>query len=159
MNLKHFPKPEELTDEFGHIIFQIGSGLYGLRKHTTDGSIEFDWDRFKKITSFCRAIEIKLAQGAKQSGGILKAVKNTPTIAEIRGREPGHDLISPNRFPFYDKGGEKKFFEFMQELSDQSGGKPVGCKIVIADASNIEPLAKQIAATPEIAPDFITIDG
>lgn len=67
-DLKHFPKPGELSDEFGHIIFQIGSGLYGLRKHTDDGSIEFDWDRFKKITSFCRAIEIKLAQGAKQSG-------------------------------------------------------------------------------------------
>lgn len=35
-DIKHFPKPGELTDEFGHIIFQIGSGLYGLRKHTTD---------------------------------------------------------------------------------------------------------------------------
>ena len=157
--LSSFPKAGELTDEFGHIIFQIGSGLYGLKKHTTDGSIEFNRDRFKKITSFCRAIEIKLAQGAKQSGGILKAIKNTPTVAEIRGVEPGHDLISPNRFPFYNEGGEKEFFEFMNELSDKSGGKPVGCKIVIADAKNIEPLAKQIAVSPEIAPDFITIDG
>jgi glutamate synthase domain-containing protein 2 len=67
-SLSEFPKPQELTDEHGHIIFQIGSGLYGLRKHTTDGSIEFNWDRFQKIASFCRAFEIKLAQGAKQSG-------------------------------------------------------------------------------------------
>jgi len=158
-DLKHFPKQWELTDEFGHVILQIGSWLYGLKKHTTDGSIEFNWTRFQKIMSFCRAIEIKLAQWAKQSGWILKAIKNTPTIAEIRWVEPGHDLISPNRFPFYENGKEKEFFEFMNELSDKSGWKPVWCKIVISDASNIEPLAKQIAKTPDIAPDFITIDG
>ncbi len=158
-DLKYFPKKDELGDEFGHVIFQIGSGLYGLKKHTKDGSIEFNWTRFQKIMSFCRAIEIKLAQGAKQSGWILKAIKNTPTIAEIRWVEPGHDLISPNRFPFYENGKEKEFFEFMNELSDKSGWKPVGCKIVISDASNIEPLAKQVAKTPDIAPDFITIDG
>ncbi len=157
--LEVFPKPSELTDEFGHVILQVGSWLYGLKKHTTDWSIEFNWDRFKKITSFCRAIEIKLAQGAKQSGGILKAIKNTPTVAEIRGVEPGHDLISPNRFPFYNEGKEKEFFEFMNELSEKAGGKPIGCKIVISDAKNIEPLAKQIVKTPDIAPDFITIDG
>lgn len=157
-DLKHFPKKWELSDDFGHVIFQIWSGLYGLRKHTEDWSIEFNWTRFQKITSFCRAIEIKLAQWAKQSGWILKAVKNTPTVAEIRWIEPGKDLISPNRFPFYENGKEKEFFEFMNELSDKSWGKPVGCKIVISDSKNIEPIAEQIAKTPEIAPDFITID-
>lgn len=158
-DIKHFPKAWELTSDFWHIIFQIWSGLYGLRKHTDDGSINFNWDRFQKIASFCSAFEIKLAQWAKQSGWILKAIKNTPTIAEIRGVEPWNDIISPNRFPFYEKGKEKEFFEFLQQISDKSWGKPVGCKIVISDTSNIEPLAKQIAATPEIAPDFITIDG
>ena len=53
---------------------------------------------------------------------------------------------------------KKNFFEFMQELSDKSWWKPIWCKIVISDASNIEPLAKQIASTPDIAPDFITLD-
>ena len=67
-DLKHFPKPGTLSDEFGQIILQIGSGLYGLRKARKDDVIEFDWDRFQKITSFCSAIEIKLAQGAKQTG-------------------------------------------------------------------------------------------
>lgn len=153
-----FPKKWELSDDFGHIIFQIWSGLYGLRKHTTDWSIEFNWDRFQKIASFCRAFEIKLAQWAKQSWWILKAIKNTPTVAEIRWVEPWHDIISPNRFPFYEEWKEKAFFEFMNEISEKAWGKPVGCKIVISDASNIEPLAKQISATPEIAPDFITID-
>lgn len=156
--LNAFPKPWELTDAYWHVIFQIGSGLYGLRKHTADGSIEFNWDRFQKIASFCRAFEIKLAQWAKQSGWILKAIKNTPTIATIRWVEPWHDIISPNRFPFYTKWKEKEFFEFMQQISEKSWGKPIWCKIVISDASNIEPLAKQIALTPDIAPDFITID-
>ena len=64
-----------MDDSFGHIIFQIGSNLYGLHKTNEDGSTEFDWDRFKKVTSFCRAVEIKLAQGAKQTGGILGVQK------------------------------------------------------------------------------------
>ena len=158
-DIKHFPTPKDLTPEFGQVIFQVGSGLYGLRKHTEDGSIEFDWDRFAKVSSFCRAIEIKLAQGAKQTGGILKAGKNTPVIATIRGMKPGTDLISPNRFPFYPKDGEKEFLEFMDHLSEKSGGKPVGCKLVISDKNNIEPLAKMMKKHPKLSPDFITIDG
>ncbi len=155
-----FPKADELTDEFGHIIFQIGSGMYGLKKETKDKSFAFDWDRFQKITSFCRAVEIKLAQGAKQTGGILKANKNTSVVAKIRGVHEGIDLISPNRFPFYQKGGEKEFFDFIEEVSEKSGGKPVGAKIVISNASNIEPLAKELAKTPKgKGPDFFTIDG
>ncbi len=158
-SLEDFPKPGEKDESFGNIIFQIGSGMYGLRKKTADGSFEFDFDRFAKASRLVSAIEIKLAQGAKQSGGILKAAKNTPALAEIRGVHPGIDLVSPNRFPFYDKGKEKEFFEFMQKLSDLAGGKPVGCKIVISNESSIEPLAKAIKAHPEIAPDFITVDG
>ncbi|PCI25144.1 FMN-binding glutamate synthase family protein [Candidatus Peregrinibacteria bacterium] len=158
--LSDFPKPHELTDEFGQIILQIGSALYGLRGKTEDGSVVIDWDRFQKISSFVRAIEIKLAQGAKQTGGILKKNKNTPAIAEIRGIHPGKDLISPNRFPYYNKDGEKEFFDFMDMLSEKSGGKPVGCKIVISDESNIEPLAQELAKRkPGSGPDFFTIDG
>jgi hypothetical protein len=57
-----FPKPEDLDDSFGHIIFQVGSGLYGLRKVSSDGGVEIDRERFQKVASFVRAIEIKLAQ-------------------------------------------------------------------------------------------------
>jgi len=158
-DLKHFPKPEELTDEYGRIIFQVGSGLYGLRKKTPDGSFEFDYDRFQKISSFSRAIEIKLAQGAKQTGGILKAAKNTPVIAHIRGVTPGIDLVSQNRFPFYQKGKEKEFFEFLEKLSELAGGKPVGFKVVISDENNIRGLAHAMKENPGIGPDFITVDG
>jgi glutamate synthase domain-containing protein 2 len=157
--VEYFPNPEDLTDDYGHIIFQIGSGLYGLRKKTKDGSFEFDFDRFQKISSFVRAIEIKLAQGAKQTGGILKAAKNTPIIAEIRGVHPNIDLVSQNRFPFYKAGEEKAFFEFLEKLSKLAGGKPVGCKIVISDENNILPLAKALKAHPDMGPDFITVDG
>lgn len=156
--LEVFPKEWDKTKEFWNIIFQIGSSLYGLRKHTEDWSIEFNWNRFQKISSFCSAIEIKLAQWAKQSWGILKANKNTDTISEIRWIKPHIDLLSPNRFPFYNKWKEKEFFDFIEELSEKSSGKPVWIKLVISDSSNIEPIAKQLAKNPSIWPDFITID-
>ena len=159
-DLKYFPKPEELDDSFGQIIFQIGSGLYGLHKIDENGKSTIDFDRYKKITSFCRGIDIKLAQGAKQSGGILKAKKNTPTISEIRGVHNGIDLISPNRFPYYNKGKEKEFFDFIETLSKKANGKPVGIKMVISDESNIIPIAKQMKLEKgKRGPDWITIDG
>lgn len=157
-DIKYFPKYEDLTEEFGQVILQIGSGLYGLRKATHNGAFEFDWDRFAKITSFARAIEIKLAQGAKQSGGVLKKEKNTNVVAEIRGVKPRIDLNSPNRFPFYPPEGEEEFINFIEKLSEKSGGKPVGCKVVISDEKNIEPLVVAMERTGK-GPDFITVDG
>jgi len=149
--------PEKISDGAGQIIFQIGSGLYGLRD--PHDPKKFNFDRFQKIMRFCAAIEIKLAQGAKQTGGVLKAVKNTPVIAEIRGVKAGIDLISPNRFPFYEKDGEKEFFEFLELLSEKAGGKPIGIKIVISSEKNIEPIAREMERNPRVGPDFITIDG
>lgn len=158
--LSAFPKPSELTKEYGNVILQIGSGLYGLRKKRADGQVELDWDRFKKVASFVRAIEIKLAQGAKQTGGILKKNKNTPAIAEIRGIHAGIDLVSPNRFPYYEKDKESAFFDFIEKLSKESGGKPVGAKVVISSKNNIEPLVKELAARrTNQGLDFITVDG
>lgn len=158
--LSAFPKPGELTPEYGNIILQVGSGLYGLRKKRSDGHVELDWDRFKKVSSFVRAVEIKLAQGAKQTGGILKANKNTHAISEIRGIHEGIDLVSPNRFPYYEKNKEGAFFDFIEKLSEESGGKPIGAKIVISAKNNVEPLAKELASRPEEQGlDFITVDG
>ena len=155
-----FPKPEELTDEFGQIIFQVWSGMYGLRQKTTDWSIKLDRERFQKVASFCRAVEIKLAQWAKQTWGILKAGKNTHTISQIRGVHPGIDLISPNRFPFYEAGKEKEFLEFMDMASEKAWGKPVWVKVVISDRSNVEWIVKAMADLPiGKGPDFITVDG
>jgi len=160
--LEYFPKPEDVTEEeYGQIILQIWSGLYWLRKKTDDSNhIELDRERFQKTASFVRAIEIKLAQWAKQTGWILKAHKNTHTIATIRWVKEGIDLLSPNRFPYYHAWDEKWFFEFLDMVSEKSWWKPVGCKVVISDRSNIEAIAQQIQKTPKWRwLDFITIDG
>ena len=72
--LDTFPKtvPEDLPD----VIYQISSGFYGSR----DKEGNFDEKKYQKTMSFCRMTEIKLAQGAKQTGGKLTANKVTPSI-------------------------------------------------------------------------------
>lgn len=147
--------PENVPDDMPDIIFQISSGLYGAR----DKLGNFNEDRYKKVMKFCRMTEIKIAQGAKQTGGKLIAEKVTPAIAYYRNVEPYKNLYSPNRFPF--ANSVEELFDFigrLQELSD----KPVGIKIVISDYENIEPYAKEIARrikAGESYPDFLSIDG
>ncbi len=53
--------PHAVPDDIPDIIFQMGSGLYGVRH--SDGT--FDEDRYKKTISFAKMTEIKMAQGAK----------------------------------------------------------------------------------------------
>ena len=62
------------------IIFQMSSGLYGVR----DDEGEFDPDRYQKTMAFCKMTEIKLAQGAKQTGGKLAAEKVSDAISYYR---------------------------------------------------------------------------
>lgn len=88
--------PQEVPEDIPDIIFQMGSGLYGIRDENGD----FDEDRYLKTMRFCKMTEIKIAQGAKQTGGKLLASKVTETIAYYRGVEPHKDLFSPNRFPY-----------------------------------------------------------
>ena len=93
-DLKNFPKkiPVDIPD----IIFQIGSGLFGVR----DKNGNFDENRYKKVMCFSRMTEIKIAQGAKQTGGKLLASKVSEAIAFYRGVEAHKDIISPNQFPY-----------------------------------------------------------
>ena len=148
--------PKEVPADMPDIILQISSGLYSVR--TKDG--KFDPDRYKKVMSFCKMTEIKMAQGAKQTGGKLIADKVTPAIAYYRNVEPYKDLFSPNRFPY--ANSVEELFDFIGELQELSD-KPVGVKIVISDYDNIEPYAKEIAKRIKEGntayPDFITIDG
>ncbi|RXK12228.1 FMN-binding glutamate synthase family protein [Halarcobacter mediterraneus] len=148
--------PEDVPEDMPDIILQISSGLYSVR--TKDG--KFDPERYQKVMRFCRMTEIKIAQGAKQTGGKLVAEKVSPAIAYYRNVEAHKDLFSPNRFPYANTVEE--LFDFigqMQELSD----KPVGIKIVISDYENIVPFAKEIKKRVEEGneafPDFISIDG
>jgi glutamate synthase domain-containing protein 2 len=148
--------PKEVPSDMPDIVFQISSGLYGAR----DKAGKFDEDRYQKVMSFCRMTEIKLAQGAKQTGGKLSGAKVTPAIAYYRNVEAYKDVFSPNRFPF--ANSIEELFDFVGRLQKLSG-KPVGIKIVISDQENIEPYAKEIKkrvdAGIDAYPDYITLDS
>jgi len=151
--IESFPKkvPKDMAD----IILQISSGLYGVR--TKDG--KFDIQRYKKQMAFCKMTEIKIAQGAKQTGGKLVAEKVTPSIAYYRNIEANKDAFSPNRFPY--GNSTEELFDFIGDLQKASG-KPVGIKIVISDYNNIVPIAKEIKRRDALNlpyPDYISIDG
>jgi glutamate synthase domain-containing protein 2 len=152
--LEAFPK--EIPLDMPDVIFQISSGLYGAR----DKNGKFDEERYKKVMSFCRMTEIKLAQGAKQTGGKLSGHKVTPAIAYYRNVEAYKDLFSPNRFPF--ANSIEELFDFIGKLQELSQ-KPVGIKIVISSKENIEPYAKEIKRRVDLGikgyPDFITLDS
>jgi glutamate synthase domain-containing protein 2 len=147
--------PQSVPPGVPDITFQMGSGLYGVR----DEKGNFDDDRYQKVMRFCRMTEVKLAQGAKQTGGKLLATKVSDDIAYYRGIPAHKDLISPNRFPY--ATDMKTFFDFIEHLQKLSG-KPVGFKIVISSRENFEMYAKalkeRILEGKDIV-DFITIDG
>jgi glutamate synthase domain-containing protein 2 len=152
--LEAFPKEKPL--DMPDIVFQISSGLYGAR----DKNGKFDADRYQKVMSFCQMTEIKIAQGAKQTGGKLSGHKVTPAIAYYRNVEAYKDVFSPNRFPF--ANSIEELFDFVGTLQKLSK-KPVGIKIVISDKQNIEPYAKEIKRRIDSGidayPDFITLDS
>ncbi len=147
--------PESVPEGIPDIIFQMGSGLYGVRDEEGD----FDDERYQKVMRFCRMTEVKLAQGAKQTGGKLLATKVSDDIAYYRGIPAHKDLISPNRFPY--ATDMETFFDFIEHLQKLSD-KPVGFKIVISSRENFKTYAKalkeRVLNGKDIA-DFITIDG
>ena len=152
--IENFPK--SVPDDMPDIIFQMSSGLYGVR----DKEGNFNEDRYLKTMSFCRMTEIKLAQGAKQTGGKLMADKVTHSIAYYRGVEANKNLFSPNRFPY--ASSIEELFDFIAKLQKLSK-KPVGIKVVISSKGSFEEYVKEIKKRVDknIAgiPDFITIDG
>ncbi|QOY53264.1 FMN-binding glutamate synthase family protein [Candidatus Sulfurimonas baltica] len=147
--------PKEVPSDLPNIIFQMGSGLYGVRDE--DG--KFDEVKYQKVMKFCRMTEIKIAQGAKQTGGKLSGSKVTADIAYYRGVPEGKDVFSPNRFPFADSTSHLlDFVERLQKLSN----KPVGFKIVISDSKAVEEMVREISARKSAGrslPDFITVDS
>ena len=151
--LEDFPKEVPLS--IPNMIFQMSSGLYGVRDE--DG--KFNEDKYQKVMKFCRMTEIKIAQGAKQTGGKLGANKVTADIAYYRGVPEGKDVFSPNRFPFADT--TEHLLEFVQRLQELSG-KPVGFKIVISDSNAVDEIAQVMAkrkSDGKNLPDFITVDS
>lgn len=147
--------PSEVPKDMPDLVLQVGSGLYGVRGN--DG--KFDPERYAKVMRFCKMTEIKIAQGAKQTGGKIMGSKVSADIAYYRGVEEGKDLISPNRFPYANT--QEELFDFIGQCQDISG-KPVGMKIVVSDAQHVEDMAKAMALRKKEGksiPDYIAIDS
>jgi glutamate synthase domain-containing protein 2 len=148
--------PKEVPKDLPGIIFQMGSGLYGVR----DNAGKFDDLRYQKVMRFCQMTEIKMAQGAKQTGGKLLKDKVSEAIAYYRGVEAHKDLFSPNQFPF--AHDLEELFDFMGHLKRLSD-KPVGAKIVVSSKAGFDEYAqlikKRIVEGSSAYPDFLTIDG
>ncbi|MAD15687.1 MAG: FMN-binding glutamate synthase family protein [Alteromonadaceae bacterium] len=139
----------------GDIVWQIGTGYFGCRDK--DGN--FAPEAFQKIAQkdVIKMIEIKLSQGAKPGhGGLLPADKNTDEIARIRLVEPGTQVDSPPSHSAFDTPIE--MMQFVKQLRELSGGKPVGFKLCIGRASEFVAVCKAMVETG-IKPDFITVDG
>jgi len=139
----------------GDLIWQIGTGYFGCRKK--DGS--FCPDTFKENATIenVKMIEIKISQGAKPGhGGILPAIKNSEEIAAIRHVEPHTDVLSPPvHTTFKNADG---LMQFIKQLRDLSGGKPIGFKLCIGKKEEFIDICKAMISTG-ISPDFISVDG
>lgn len=139
----------------GDLVWQIGTGYFGCR--TQDG--HFSADKFAEKAQWqnVKMIEIKISQGAKPGhGGVLPASKNNKEIARIRGIEPNTTVLSPpSHSSFNDANG---LLDFIWQLRELSGGKPVGIKLCIGRTQEFEELCHTMQQQ-QIYPDFITVDG
>ncbi len=139
----------------GDLIWQIGTGYFGCR----DREGRFDAKLFASKASHksVKMIEIKLSQGAKPGhGGILPAAKLTEEIATIRHVPMGEDVVSPAAHSTF--SSPQGLLEFVAQLRNLSGGKPVGFKLCIGHKSEFMGICKAMVSSG-ITPDFITIDG
>lgn len=139
----------------GDLTWELGSGYFGCR--TEDG--RFDPERFAKQAQDpqVRMIEIKMSQGAKPGhGGILPKHKVTEEIAQTRGIPMGEDCISPSRHSAFSTPSE--MMQFIAQLRELSGGKPVGFKFCLGHPWEFMGIAKAMIETG-ILPDFIVVDG
>ncbi|HLR58986.1 MAG TPA: FMN-binding glutamate synthase family protein [Pseudogracilibacillus sp.] len=141
-----------VEEKSADLIFQIGSGLFGARR---DGKYHEETLIKNASQKEVKAVEIKLAQGAKVRGGKLPKEKISPEIAKIRGVEMGKDVESPNRFPLFND--IESLFEMVTHWQDIIE-KPIGIKVVAGDHNSFEELASYMAETGKM-PDFISIDG
>lgn len=141
--------------EGGDLVWQIGTGYFGCR--TKDGHFDPTQFRDRSQHDAVKMIEIKLSQGAKPShGGILPAAKVSPEIARNRGVAVGEDCVSPPAHTAFNN--PRGLLEYVQELRELSGGKPVGFKLCVGIISEYMGICKAMLETG-ILPDFITVDG
>ena len=139
----------------GDLIWQIGSGYFGCR----DDNGRFDPEKFRVVAldDAVKMVEIKLSQGAKPGhGGILPGPKVSEAIAEARGVPEGRDCVSPSSHSAFST--PRSLCDFISQLRELSGGKPVGVKLCIGHPWEWFAMAKAFHETG-ISPDFIVVDG
>ena len=139
----------------GDLIWEIGSGYFGCR----DASGHFSHEHFTENVKSeqVKMVEIKLSQGAKPGhGGVLPGAKVTEEIAEARGVGVGEDCVSPSSHSSFSTPME--LMQFVQQLRDLSGGKPVGMKLCIGHPWEWFGIVKAMLES-KIYPDFVVVDG
>ncbi|MEM0912908.1 MAG: FMN-binding glutamate synthase family protein, partial [Pseudomonadota bacterium] len=139
----------------GDIVWQIGTGYFGCRND--NGGFNPDTFKVNADKDVVKMIEIKLSQGAKPGhGGILPAAKLTQEIADIRHVPMGKDVVSPPAHSTF--SNPIGLLEFVKQLRELSGGKPIGFKLCIGRHDEFLAICKAMIETG-ITPDFITVDG
>lgn len=139
----------------GDLVWELGSGYFGARNK--DGT--FDPERFAETAQLdqVKMIEIKLSQGAKPGhGGVLPGSKVTKAVAEARGVAVGETCLSPPAHSAFSTPIE--MLEFVAQLRELSGGKPVGVKFCVGNRWEVLALCKAMLETG-IKMDFMVVDG
>ena len=139
----------------GDLVWELGSGYFGCRGPNG----EFDPVQFEQTAQLdqIKMIEIKLSQGAKPGhGGVLPGAKVTPEIAEARGIPVGKTCYSPAHHTAFSTPLE--MLDFVDQLRELSGGKPVGFKLCIGNRWEFLAICKAMVETGQRV-DFIVIDG
>lgn len=139
----------------GDLIWQIASGYFGCR--TPDG--RFDPERFAQQARSpqVKMIELKLSQGAKPGhGGVLPKAKVSAEIAAARGVPMGQDCVSPPRHSAFESPID--MLQFIAQLRELSGGKPVGIKLCVGHPGEWFAIVKAMLQTG-MTPDFVVVDG
>lgn len=139
----------------GDLVWEIGSGYFGCR--TDSGGFDAEQFADKAAAPAVKCVSIKLSQGAKPGvGGVMPAAKMTVEIAEARGVAAHEKCVSPPSHSAF--SGPTGLLEFVTELRERSGGKPVGMKLCVGSRREVLALCKAMLDTG-IRPDFIVVDG
>jgi len=139
----------------GDLIWEIASGYFGCR----DEAGNFDPVSFKERANLdqVKMISIKISQGAKPGlGGLLPGAKVNAEVAEARGVPIGQTIVSPPAHTAFSTPLE--LIDFLDQLRELSGGKPVGFKLCIGSKREFLSICKAMVERKS-GPDFIIVDG
>jgi len=139
----------------GDLVWEIGTGYFGCR--TEEGRFNPETFAERAAQESVKMVEVKLSQGAKPGhGGLLPGCKVTPEIAAARDVAVGEDVISPSAHTAFST--PTGMLEWIAQLRELAGGKPVGFKLCIGHYWEFLAIVKAMLKTG-ITPDFIVIDG